>query len=298
MMKAQTTKAALFAWIALGTIWGSNFIFMKWAVDYITPLQVVLARVVLGFLPVFAYAVIRRQLKVDHLKYFGHFAVMACLAAAIYYYGFARGTALLPSGLAGAVSGAIPIFSMLAAVVLMSEEKFDRSRVLGLLIGLLGVLTIARPFEANSASASMEGVIFMVIGSLSLGISFVYARRFITPLNLPAAALTTYQLGVASLLLVLVTPVRGMAAVFADSTATIGLVVGLGLLGTGIAYILYYFIIDKLGAVGASSVTYLPPVVALLIGALFVGEPIALLDYVAAGMILAGVFLLNRRPAS
>ena len=295
MTNGQTTKVAIFAWIALGTIWGSNFIFMKWAIDYITPLQVVLARVVLGFLPVLVYAVARRQLKVSHLKYFGHFAVMACLAAAIYYYGFARGTALLPSGVAGAVSGAIPLFSMLAAVVLMSEEKFDRSRVLGLLIGLFGVLTIARPFAAGSGSASVEGVVFMVIGSLSLGVSFVYARRFITPLNLPAAALTTYQLGVASLLLMLVTPAGGIAAVFADPTAAIGLVVGLGLLGTGIAYILYYFIIDRLGAVGASSVTYLPPVVALLIGAIIVGEPIAALDYLAAGMILAGVFLLNRR---
>ena len=67
-----------------------------------------------------------------------------------------------------------------------------------------------------------------------------------------------------------------------------------GLLGTGLAYIIYYFIVEKMGAVSASSVTYIPPVVALLIGALIVGEPIALADYTATLLIFIGVFLLKR----
>ena len=135
----------------------------------------------------------------------------------------------------------------------------------------------------------------MVVGSLSLGVSFVYARRYVTPLNLTAAALTTYQLGFACLILILVTPLDGVGAIFDDPKASFGLIVGLGLLGTGVAYILYYFIISRLGAVGASTVTYLPPVVALLIGTMFVGEPIEWLDLLAAGLILGGVFLMNRR---
>ena len=289
------TKAAFLAWLALGLIWGSNFIFMKWAVAYITPLQVVLARVVFGFLPVLCYALARRELKVSDLKSSGHFLVMACLAAVIYYYGFVRGTALLPSGVAGAVSGAIPLFSMITAVILLSDERMTASRVIGLLIGLVGVVAIARPFNAGVGAASIEGVLFMVIGSLSLGVSFVYARRFLTPLELPAAALTTYQLGFASLILLIVTPMDGMGDIFDDTIASAGLIAGLGLFGTGIAYILYYFVIQKLGAVAASSVTYVPPVVALLIGALLVGEPIEALDYIATACILGGVFLLNRR---
>ncbi len=291
-------KAALVAWATLGVIWGSNFIFMKWATEYITPVQVVLARVIFGFLPVLVYALATKQLKTAHLRYAGHFVVMACLAAVVYYYGFARGTSLLPSGIAGAVSGAIPLFSILAAVTLLSEEKFDGSRILGVLVGLAGVIAIARPFEAEAGSSTVEGVVFMVIGSMSLGISFVYARRFLTPLNLSAAALTTYQLGFAALILIVATPLHGMNAILADPVAAGGLVVGLGLLGTGIAYILYYFIVSRLGAVGASTVTYLPPVVALLIGALLVGEPIGWLDYGAAGLILGGVFLLNRQKTT
>ena len=287
-------RLAFLAWMTLGIIWGSNFIFMKWAVEYITPLQVVLARVVLGFFPILVYAMSRRQLRVSHLRFSGHFIVMACLAAAIYYYGFVRGTALLPSGIAGAISGAIPLFSVVAAVIFLKDEKLDRRRSIGVLIGFLGVITIARPFEYAAGSSSIEGAAFMVIGSLSLGLSFVYARRFITPLGLPAAALATYQLGFASLVLLVLTPLDGIGDIAGDTRATIGLVVGLGLLGTGVAYILYYFIVEKLGAIGASTVTYLPPVVALLIGALLVGEPIDMLDYAAATLILGGVLLLHR----
>ncbi|MEL7374793.1 MAG: DMT family transporter, partial [Pseudomonadota bacterium] len=189
----------------------------------------------------------------------------------------------------------LPLFSMITAIILLSDERMSTSRAIGLLIGLVGVVAIARPFDAGIGTASMEGVLFMVIGSLSLGVSFVYARRFVTPLKLPAAALTTYQLGFASLILLIVTPMGDMGDIFSDTVASAGLIAGLGLFGTGIAYILYYFVIQKLGAVAASSVTYVPPVVALLIGALLVGEPIEALDYIATGCILAGVFLLNKR---
>ena len=292
-----TNKAAFIAWLALGIIWGSNFIFMKWATEYITPMQVVLARVVLGFLPVFVYALASRQLKLSHLRFSGHFVVMACLAAVIYYYGFARGTSLLPSGIAGAVSGAIPLFAILSAAILLPEENFDRFKILGIFVGLLGVVIIARPFETDPGSASIEGVTYMVIGSLSIGVSFVYARRFVTPLNLPTAALTTYQLGFASVILLVITPFASIDDIVTDPIALIGLIIGLGLLGTGVAYILYYFIINKLGAVAASSVTYLPPVVALLIGAVLVGESITWLDYFATALILGGVLLLNRRES-
>lgn len=70
--------------------------------------------------------------------------------------------------------------------------------------------------------------------------------------------------------------------------------VGLGLLGTGATYIMYYYIVDKLGAIVASSVCYIPPVVALLIGVILIGEPIEMHDYLATALIFIGVFLLRK----
>ena len=286
------------AWLLLGLIWGTNFVFIKWSTDAVTPMQVVLLRVVAGFLTVAVYALVTRQLKLSHLRHSLHFIVMACLAAALYFYGFAEGTALLQSGLAGAVSASIPLFSLLAAVLFLPEEKLSTNRVLGLLVGLIGVTLIAKPLSGGLGDSYLMGVLWMVLGSFSLGVSFVYARKFVTPLELPPAALTTYQLGFATLILLAVTDMTGLGTLTDDPTSFAVLVFGLGFFGTGLAYVLYYYVIGKLGAVRASALTYVPPVVALFLGALFLGEAIVLLDYVATALIFAGVILVNMRPRS
>jgi len=286
---------AMAAWLFLGVVWGTNFIFMKWATDLISPSQVVLVRVATGLLPIMVWAAVKRQLRLKHFSHIRHFFVMACLAAAIYYYGFVKGTSLLPSGIAGAISGAIPLFALIVAVVFLPEERLSRHRVAALLVGFLGVFLIAKPFEENIGSTSIAGTLYIIMGSMSLGMSFVYARKFIVPLQIPVAALTTYQLGLAVLVLSVVTDFEGITGIVTDQQALWGLVLGLGVFGTGLAYITYYYIVEKLGAVRASSVTYLPPIVALLIGSVFAGEPITGMDYVAAGLILGGVFLLNRK---
>jgi len=297
MRRSMINRAGL-AWLFLGLIWGTNFVFIKWSTDAVTPMQVVLVRVVAGFLTVAVYALVTRQLKLSHLRHSLHFIVMACLAAALYFYGFAEGTALLQSGLAGAVSASIPLFSLLAAVLFLPEENLTSNRVLGLLVGLVGVTLIAKPLSGGLGDSYLLGVLWMVLGSFSLGVSFVYARRFVTPLDLPPAALTTYQLGFATLILLAVTDMTGLGTLTDDPTSFAVLVFGLGFLGTGLAYVLYYYVIGKLGAVRASALAYVPPVVALFLGALFLGETIVLLDYVATALIFTGVILVNKRSKS
>ena len=105
--------------------------------------------------------------------------------------------------------------------------------------------------------------------------------------------LTTYQIGIALLLLLGTTDLTGIRAVFSDARASLGLVLGLGLCGTGLAYILYYWIVDRRGAVAASSVTYIPPVVALVVGVVLAGEPVRATDLVAMAAILIGVGVLQ-----
>ncbi|WP_041229924.1 DMT family transporter [Deferribacteres bacterium DY0037] len=281
-------------WV-LGVIWGSNFIYMKLAVELISPMQVLLYRVFFGFVPVFLYARAKGVLKLEHLKYSHHFIIMSLLATTVYYYGFVKGTSLLLSGVAGAVSGAIPLFTFILGIVFIPEEKATLKKATGIVIGFAGVLMIALQSGHDIMSSNLIGVLYISAGALCLGASFVYAKNFVMPLKLPAAALTTYQLGFGLIELLVVTKYQGLGNVFTDMHSAIGLILGLGLLGTGLAYIIYYYLVERLGAVSASSVTYLPPVVALLIGAFIVGEPISLTSYAATAMIFAGVFLLKKR---
>jgi drug/metabolite transporter (DMT)-like permease len=283
---------ATVAFVSLGLIWGSNFIFMKWAAATITPGQITLLRVLFGFLPILVYSAARGVLDRRHIRHLHHFFVMSLLATSVYYFAFAAGTALLPSGLAGALSGAIPLFSFVAAAALLRSERVTALRALGVLVGFGGVLLIARPWDVSGA-VDVTGVLYMLAGSASVGLSFVYARRFLTGLQIDPAALTTYQIGLALLTLALVTDLDGITAIGQDPKALAALVAGLGLVGTGVAYILYYFIVGRLGAVTASSATYIPPVVALAIGWALVGEPVDLRDVMAVLLILAGVVLLR-----
>jgi drug/metabolite transporter (DMT)-like permease len=281
------------AFALLGLIWGTNFIFMKWAAVYITPAQIVLLRILFGFVPILVLALVRRSLEWSHMRYIHHFFVMALLATAIYYFAFAKGTALLPSGIAGMLSGAIPLFSFLTAFAFLRQEPINRYTLFGLVLGFAGVLLIARPWNSGASAVNVEGVLYMMGGSLSVGCSFVYARRFLVPKEISPLALTTYQIGLALFVMWLFTDLNGIWRIKDDGVALTGLVVGLGLTGTGLAYVLYYFIVQHLGALRASGVTYIPPVVALVIGGLLVHEPLHTQDFIAMMLILSGVYVLQ-----
>ncbi|RDK01732.1 DMT family transporter [Paraburkholderia lacunae] len=286
---------AYLAFAALGLIWGTNFMFMKWASVDISASQIVFLRTLFGFLPILAIALIRGELKWRHLRHAPHFLVMSLLATVVYYYAFAKGAALLLSSVAGMLSGAIPLFSFLAAWALLGLERPTARMIFGILSGFVGVLMIARPWNAHASGLDLLGVFYMVAGSLSVGCSFVYARRFLSGLDLSPLALSTWQIGFALVVLSCITDFHGMARVTGDTRAALGLVLGLGLTGTGIAYILYYYIVGRLGAVAASSVTYIPPVIALLLGLSIGHEPMRPLDLIAMAAILAGVYLLQSR---
>lgn len=285
------------AFVALGLIWGTNFLFMKWASVDISTTQIVFLRTLFGFLPILIAALIRGDLKWRHLRHAHHFLVMSLLATVIYYYAFAKGAALLPSSVAGMLSGAIPVFAFIATWALLRQERPTMWTMIGVACGFAGVLTIAQPWRAHGDGVNLAGVAYMVAGSFSVGCSFVYARRYLSGLDLSPLALSTWQIGFALAVLCGVTDFHGMAAVTHDTRAALGLVLGLGLTGTGVAYILYYLIVGRLGAVAASGVTYIPPVVALALGVTIGHETAQALDLAAMAAIFAGVCLLQRsRP--
>lgn len=283
---------AVVAFVVVGFIWGSNFLFMKWAAEDITSRQIAFLRVLFGLLPVLAVGLFRGEFQLWHLRHVGHFAVMGLFATSLYYVLFAAGTDRLPSGTAGALSGAIPLFAFAASAIALPAEPITFRRILGVLMGAVGVVLIARPWNDHGA-VDLGGVSLMLIGSASIGASFVYTRRFITGLRIPAAALTTYQMALGLLALLLVTDLHGIGAIGGDPRALLGIVVGLGLVGTGLSYVLYYFLIAQLGATTASASSYLPPVVALTIGWMALGEPVHLTDTAAIALILTGVVIIR-----
>lgn len=279
------------ALILLGVIWGSNFIFMKWATALITPSQTVFLRVLFGFIPLALIAWRHKVIKREQLAYLPHFIVMSVLATSFYYYGFIAGTALLPSSIAGLLSGSIPIFTFLGAALFLPEERPTKQMALGVALGFAGIALSARPWQGGM-NISLIGVLWMLAGSLSVGASFVYARRFLSHLKLSPLALATWQIGLAVMTLAVLIDFDGITHIATDAQALWGTVLGLGVLGTGAAFLIYYFIIETLGSVRAAGATYIAPIVAVMIGAI-IGEAITYVEIIALLLILNGVLLIQ-----
>jgi drug/metabolite transporter (DMT)-like permease len=279
------------ALLLLGVIWGSNFIFMKWSTALISPMQTVMLRVIFGFIPLLVVAWYSKQLKVSQLKHLFHFAVMSVLATTFYYYGFVAGTTLIPTSVAGLLSGSIPIFTFISAFLFLRKDRPTLQMFIGVIMGFIGIVVSARPWE-GAEGVNVVGVMWMLAGTTSLGVSFVYAQRQLSPLKLPPLTLATWQTGCASLTLLILTDFSGITSITSDLKTVLGVVIGLGVLGTGGAFFLYYYAIEKLGSVKASGATYIAPVVAVIIGA-FVGEDMNSSIVVALVLILGGVILIQ-----
>ncbi|WP_199806201.1 DMT family transporter [Nocardiopsis alba] len=286
--------AATASYMFLGLVWGTSFLFMSWSTDLISPAQTTLLRVVFGLVPVALFATFTRAWAWWHLRHAHHLVVMSLLATSVYYLAFAAGTARLDSGVAGALSGSIPLFALIAALVLVPGEGLTARKGVGLALGTGGVVLLARPWAAGAVDA--QGVVLMLAGAASLGASFAYARRFVIPLGIPSAAATGYQLALAALGLVLITDMEGIGHITQDTTALVGVVVGLGGLGTGAAFILYYVAVAGLGAVTASTATFLPPAVAMALGALVMGETVRADGIVALALILLAALVTRPGP--
>ena len=130
--------------------------------------------------------------------------------------------------------------------------------------------------------------------SISYAISYIYMDKFLVRRGLSTIALSACQLLAAALLLVLALPVSGARAPHISAASLAGLAI-LGVLGTGIAYVLNYQIIASEGATVASTVTYLLPVVAIVLGVVVLGETVAAAALAGIVLVLAGVALTRRR---
>lgn len=281
----------------LGLIWGSNFLFMKQAVEEMPALDVALWRTIFGALPVVFLAAWLGILSLRQLRHWPHFLAMALFANAGPYVFFVVGTAHLPSGVAGAIAGSVPLVTAALASVAIPSERPTRKMLIGLVCGLIGVLTLS-PIGGRVALGGHPwiGVGAMFAGALSYAIALIYARHFVQRLGLKPLSLAAWQMIFALLLLLPLSRPASILGLLHTPAVFTELVVGLGLLGTGVAFVIYYELIAKMGALRAGIVYYIPPVVALLLGAIFMGERLGLKEWIGTALILMGVFYASQKP--
>ncbi len=277
----------------LALIWGSGFLWIKLGIRGLSPVEVTLARLVLGSAVLFAVIAAQRRSLPRSPGIWMHITVAAVFANATPYLLFAVAEQHVASSTAGMLNATTPLWTVLVALATRHQRAISARQAAGLVVGFGGAVLIFSPWQAASGLAS-TGAVECLAAAASYGISYVYMDRFLARRGIGPVVLSACQLGAASGMLVIALGVTGAPGPRLDVTVVTSVVI-LGLAGTGAAYVLNYQIIASEGATVASTVTYLVPVVAIVLGVLVLGEHITPLVLAGIALILAGVALTRNR---
>ena len=287
------TRSALPRIALLALIWGSAFLWIKLADRGFSPVEVTLARLALGAAVLFAIVLARREKIPRSRRLWAHIAVAALFANAVPYLLFAVAEQTVNSSTAGIINATTPLWTVVLALAVRHQKTVTSWQAAGLIAGLAGAVLIFSPWRTASGLTSAGGLECLA-ASVSYAISYIYMDRFLARQGLSAILLSACQLLAASIMLAIALAVAGAPAphVTAENVAAIAV---LGIIGTGFAYVLNYQIITSEGATAASTVTYLLPVVAIVLGVLVLGESITVTALAGIALVLAGVALTRRR---
>ncbi|MDQ4069699.1 MAG: DMT family transporter [Actinomycetota bacterium] len=279
--------------VLLAFIWGWSFLFIKVAVEGMTPSTVAFARIALGLLVLVTVLRLRGLGLPAGLVWWRHFVVVAVTGSVVPFTLLAWGEQHVSSALTSVLNASTPLFAALFVAAFLGE-RLRPLQIGGLLLGFVGVGVAAGLGRADLAQSSLAGEAAAVLAGVGYGISFAYTKRHL--LGIPPLVAATGQLAAGTALLLpaaVVTTAREGIALTPRRALAIGL---LGVFGTGIAYVLNYRSIAELGPTVASVVTYLVPVVAVAVGVAFLDEPFELRLVLGGALTVAGIDLLNGRP--
>jgi len=287
------TRSALPRIALLALIWGSGFLLIKLADRGFSPVEVTLARLALGAAVLFVIVRVRREAIPRSGRLWAHIATAALFANAVPYLLFAVAEQTVDSSTAGIINATTPLWTVLLALAVRHQESVTSWQAGGLIVGFAGAVLIFTPWRTASGLVSAGGLECLA-ASVSYAVSYIYMDRFLARRGIGSVVLSTCQLAAASVMLVIALAISGARAPHV-TTENVAAVVVLGIIGTGFAYVLNYQIITSEGATVASTVTYLVPVVAIVLGVLVLGESITMITLAGIALVLAGVGLTRRR---
>ena len=274
--------------LLLALIWGGSFLFGRIAVQEVPPLAVVFFRVALAAIAIWAWLLFRSGMPKLTPWFIGAIAGMAVFNNIIPFSLIFYGQQEIGSGLASIVNAMTPIWTVLIANVLTSDERLSARKLVGILAGFAGVAVLmgGDAFAGLKASAWAQAAV--LLATVSYGYASVYGKRFkgIDPILVAAGQLaaSTVMMGIYML------ASGTLAGPALPSQTAIWSLVGLALPCTAFAYVLFFTILSRAGATNVSLVTFLVPVSGVLLGIVFLGESLS--PWHIGGMVLIGLGLL------
>lgn len=274
--------------LALGLIWGGSFFFARIAVQSVAPFTLVFLRLSLAAIALHIYIAGRLQIYELLRRHWQQFLLLGLINNAVPHALIFIGQTQMGAGLASILNATTPIWTVLIGNQFTTDERLTSAKIAGCLTGFLGTILLLSPSVTSSATVPFWALLLPIAAAISYGFAAIYAKRF---KGTASPVVATGQLTASSVLMLPVSLLLDRPWTLPMPPAgTLAAILGLALLSTAFAYILYFRILALAGATNASLVTLLVPPSAILLGFLFLGERLGWAE--VAGMLLIGAGLL------
>lgn len=279
----------------LAVVFGSNFMFVKIAVEEASPLQIVTSRLIIGATIIAALMWPRiRSVRWD-AALLSRVGVMAVTGTIVPFLLISWASARIDSGLASVLNSSMPLFTALFAAAAM-DERLTAARGAGLLVGFAGVAAMTGYAALDVSGEALTAQLAVVAAAGSFAATAVYSRRLMRqhdPIGLAGG-----QIAIAAVLATLIFASSEGTPDMTLSNGTWGAIIFNGAVSGGLGYAAYAWLISQIGSVRASLITYVMPAVALFLGWAFLGESIGANTMGGMALILAGIAIVMRAPVS
>ncbi|MDR6102671.1 drug/metabolite transporter (DMT)-like permease [Agrobacterium larrymoorei] len=281
--------------IALSILWGGSFFFIGIAVKELPPITIVTLRVFIAALALLTacrllgYSIPRKP------EVLRAFVVMGLLNNIIPFSLIVWGQTHIASGVASILNATTPLFTVLVAHLMTADEKLSANKLAGVIIGFVGVATMIGPAALSGERSSLWGQLAILGAAISYSFAGIFGRRF-KAMGVAPLVTATGQISASSLILI-------PLAIIIDKPWTLAMpngetwaaLLGIALLSTALAYLIFFRILSSAGATNLALVTFLIPVSAILLGSLVLGEQLALKHVIGMAMIAAGLIAIDGR---
>lgn len=284
--------------IILGILWGSSFLWIKIAIQEISPLLLVTLRLSFAIITLTIAAIIARPLWPQGKRLWLALVLFGLINTAIPYFLISWGEQYIDSAVAAILNSSTPLFAMVIAHIFLDDDRITLPRLTGLLIGFVGiVIIVSRDLGQNESGMQYTTLLLLgqaavLLASFLYAGSAVFAKRNLEGLS-PVVQGLVPIVGASTFLWLLV-PIVEDPLSLPELPITWISIAWLGLLGTGFAFILYFYLIHSVGPTRTTLVTYIFPLVGLVLGVIVLGEKLDLRLVVGAGLIIISVAVVNQ----
>lgn len=291
-------------WIGLAVIWGSSFLLMKLGLEALHPMQIATLRIGIAAVTLLVLSAALRSRLPRDAGTWGLLAICSFFLTTLPFTAFVVAETRISSGLTGLANAFTPVATVLFALLLLPTDRLTPRKLVSVLLGFAGVVLIAQPWTTDHGP-DLLGIAIAVLGAASYGVGWTLNRRLLGQREVPGlahpTALMITGLPMTVVALLCWAAIEGWSPVAAHGAAdalplALAAVAVLGVVGTGVAYILQFEVVRAVGPTVAATVTYLIPVVAVTLGVVVLGEQVGPWQLAGAAIVIGAGVLVQAKP--